>query len=86
MVYGEVQNSRVDHALPLPAVIKNEFSIVDGPASSAAGNPGCILSLFVSICVSNYVSCYECMCDCIFVRVWISCGLRCIVELVRFVA
>lgn len=60
-VYSEVQNSRKDHALPLPAVIKKEFSIVDGPDSSAAGNPGCILSLFVYICVCNYVSYYVCV-------------------------
>lgn len=39
-VYSEVQNSRLDHALPLPAVVKNHFSVVEGPASSAAGNPG----------------------------------------------
>ena len=39
-VYSEVQNSRLDHALPLPAVIKNSFSVIEGPASSAAGNPG----------------------------------------------
>lgn len=72
-VYSEVQNSRIDHALPLPAVIKNAFSIVDGPDSSAAGNPGCILSLFVSlsvsICVCVYVICYYvcvivCVCKC----------------------
>ncbi|KAL8099894.1 hypothetical protein AgCh_032229 [Apium graveolens] len=45
-VYSEVQNSRKDHALPLPAVIKKEFSIVDGPDSSAAGNPDEIAKLF----------------------------------------
>ena len=39
-VYSEVQNSRLDHALPLPSVLKNPFNIVDGPRSSAAGNPG----------------------------------------------
>ncbi|KAL2571441.1 hypothetical protein AAZX31_17G009800 [Glycine max] len=39
-VYSEVQNSRIDHALPLPSVLKNPFIIVDGPQSSAAGNPG----------------------------------------------
>lgn len=39
-VYSEVQNSRVDHALPLPSVLKKPFTIVDGPQSSAAGNPG----------------------------------------------
>lgn len=39
-VYSEVQASRIDHALPLPSVLRNPFKIVDGPASSAAGNPG----------------------------------------------
>lgn len=39
-VYSELQTSRIDHALPLPSVLKNPFKIVDGPASSAAGNPG----------------------------------------------
>ncbi|KAL8156858.1 hypothetical protein AgCh_001816 [Apium graveolens] len=45
-VYSEVQNSRLDHNLPLPAVIKNQFSVIDGPASSAAGNPDEIAKLF----------------------------------------
>ncbi|WOH09728.1 hypothetical protein DCAR_0729186 [Daucus carota subsp. sativus] len=45
-VYSEVQNSRLDHALPLPAVIKNSFSVIEGPASSAAGNPDEIAKLF----------------------------------------
>lgn len=39
-VYSEVQTSRIDHALPLPSVLKKPFKIVDGPRSSAAGNPG----------------------------------------------
>lgn len=39
-VYSEVQTSRIDHALPLPSVLRNPFKIVDGPPSSAAGNPG----------------------------------------------
>lgn len=39
-VYSEVQNSRIDHPLPLPSVLRSPFKIVDGPASSAAGNPG----------------------------------------------
>lgn len=38
--YSEVQASRIDHALPLPSVLRNPFKIVDGPPSSAAGNPG----------------------------------------------
>lgn len=43
-VYSDVQNSRLDHSLPLPNVIKNRFDVVDGPASSAAGNPGLAFS------------------------------------------
>ncbi|KAL2339227.1 hypothetical protein Fmac_013673 [Flemingia macrophylla] len=45
-VYSEVQNSRIEHALPLPSVLKNPFTIVDGPQSSAAGNPDEIAKLF----------------------------------------
>ncbi|KAM7525256.1 hypothetical protein LguiA_015158 [Lonicera macranthoides] len=48
-LYSEVQNSRLDHALPLPSVIKNPFKIVDGPLSSAAGNPDEIAKLFPSL-------------------------------------
>ncbi len=39
-VYSEVQTSRIDHALPLPSVLRSSFNIVDGPASTAAGNLG----------------------------------------------
>jgi pyrophosphate--fructose-6-phosphate 1-phosphotransferase len=39
-VYSEVQTNRLLHALPLPSVLRSNFSVVDGPASSAAGNPG----------------------------------------------
>ncbi|XP_073280690.1 pyrophosphate--fructose 6-phosphate 1-phosphotransferase subunit beta-like [Primulina huaijiensis] len=45
-VYSEVQNSRLDHPLPLPSVLKNPFTVVDGPPSSAAGNPDEIAKLF----------------------------------------
>ncbi|KAL8103300.1 pyrophosphate--fructose 6-phosphate 1-phosphotransferase subunit beta-like [Apium graveolens] len=45
-VYSDVQNSRLDHSLPLPKVIKDSFHVVDGPASSAAGNPDEIAKLF----------------------------------------
>ncbi|KAI5672980.1 hypothetical protein M9H77_13344 [Catharanthus roseus] len=45
-VYSEVQNSRLDHALSLPSVLKNPFLVVDGPLSSAAGNPDEIKKLF----------------------------------------
>ena len=40
-VYSEVQTSRLDHELLLPSVLKSPaFTVVDGPPSSAAGNPG----------------------------------------------
>ncbi|KAL2253316.1 UNVERIFIED_CONTAM: Pyrophosphate--fructose 6-phosphate 1-phosphotransferase subunit beta [Sesamum indicum] len=45
-VYSEVQNSRLDHPLPLPSVLRNPFKVVDGPPSSAAGNPDEIAKLF----------------------------------------
>ena len=35
-VYSEVQTSRLLHALPLPSVLRSDFSVVDGPASSGA--------------------------------------------------
>ncbi|KAL6332604.1 hypothetical protein AAG906_009924 [Vitis piasezkii] len=45
-VYSEVQTSRLNHSLPLPSVLKSPFKIVEGPPSSAAGNPGEIAKLF----------------------------------------
>ncbi|XP_062161356.1 pyrophosphate--fructose 6-phosphate 1-phosphotransferase subunit beta [Alnus glutinosa] len=48
-VYSEVQTSRIDHALPLPSVLRSSFNIVDGPASTAAGNPGEIAKLFPNV-------------------------------------
>ncbi|KAH6823355.1 Phosphofructokinase family protein [Perilla frutescens var. hirtella] len=45
-VYSEVQNSRLDHSLPLPSVLQSSFTVVDGPPSSAAGNPDEIAKLF----------------------------------------
>ncbi|XVE51050.1 hypothetical protein DITRI_Ditri02bG0007400 [Diplodiscus trichospermus] len=48
-VYSEVQRSRIDHALPLPSVLRNPFKIVDGPPSSAAGNPDEIAKLFPNL-------------------------------------
>ncbi|CAL0334581.1 unnamed protein product [Lupinus luteus] len=45
-VYSDVQNSRVDQPLPLPSVLKKPFTIVDGPKSSASGNPDEIAKLF----------------------------------------
>jgi diphosphate-dependent phosphofructokinase len=35
-----VQTSRLLHALPFPSVLRSNFTVADGPASSAAGNPG----------------------------------------------
>ncbi|KAF3658921.1 hypothetical protein FXO38_12920, partial [Capsicum annuum] len=37
--YSEVQHNRLIVSLPLPSVLKSPFSVVDGPPSSAAGNP-----------------------------------------------
>ncbi|GKU89898.1 hypothetical protein SLEP1_g3970 [Rubroshorea leprosula] len=48
-VYSEVQSSRIDQSLPLPSVLKNPFKIVDGPRSSAAGNPDEIAKLFPNL-------------------------------------
>ncbi|XP_022870291.1 pyrophosphate--fructose 6-phosphate 1-phosphotransferase subunit beta-like [Olea europaea var. sylvestris] len=48
-VYSEVQNSRLDHPLPLPSVLRSAFKVVDGPRSSAAGNPDEIAKLFPSM-------------------------------------
>ncbi|XP_009356464.2 pyrophosphate--fructose 6-phosphate 1-phosphotransferase subunit beta [Pyrus x bretschneideri] len=48
-VYSEVQASRIDHVLPLPSVLKKPFKVVDGPASSAAGNPEEIAKLFPNV-------------------------------------
>ncbi|XP_043691308.1 pyrophosphate--fructose 6-phosphate 1-phosphotransferase subunit beta-like [Telopea speciosissima] len=48
-VYSEVQTSRLNHTLPLPSVIKNSFKIVEGPPSSAAGNPDEIAKLFPNL-------------------------------------
>lgn len=48
-VYSEVQNSRLDHPLPLPSVLGSSFKVVDGPASSAAGHPGLFSALFSTV-------------------------------------
>ncbi|KAK8524309.1 hypothetical protein V6N13_015336 [Hibiscus sabdariffa] len=48
-VYSQVQTSRIDHSLPLPSVLRNPFKIVDGPPSSAAGNPDEIAKLFPNL-------------------------------------
>ncbi|KAL0428463.1 UNVERIFIED_CONTAM: Pyrophosphate--fructose 6-phosphate 1-phosphotransferase subunit beta [Sesamum latifolium] len=38
--YSEVQASRLRTSLSLPDVLRNSFRVVDGPPSSATGNPG----------------------------------------------
>ncbi|CAN1339406.1 Pyrophosphate--fructose 6-phosphate 1-phosphotransferase subunit beta [Linum perenne] len=48
-VYSDVQASRIDYQLPLPSVLTAPFKIVDGPASSAAGNPDEISKLFPNL-------------------------------------
>lgn len=48
-VYSEVQNSRLDHPLPLPSVLGSPFKVVDGPPSSAAGHPGLFTAFFLNI-------------------------------------
>ncbi|KAK9681484.1 hypothetical protein RND81_10G006100 [Saponaria officinalis] len=45
-VYSELQRSRIEHSLPLPRVLSGNFSVVDGPISSAAGHPDEIAKLF----------------------------------------
>lgn len=45
-VYSELQRSRIDHSLPLPRVLNGNFTVVDGPKSSAAGNPGIYIYIF----------------------------------------
>ncbi|EEF43803.1 pyrophosphate--fructose 6-phosphate 1-phosphotransferase subunit beta [Ricinus communis] len=48
-VYSEVQSSRIEHVLPLPSVLNHPFKIVQGPPSSAAGNPDEIAKLFPNL-------------------------------------
>ncbi|KAI5683268.1 hypothetical protein M9H77_04496 [Catharanthus roseus] len=48
-MYSELQTSRIKVSLPLPSVLKSSFSVVDGPPSSAAGNPDEIAKLFPSL-------------------------------------
>ncbi|KAL2480775.1 Pyrophosphate--fructose 6-phosphate 1-phosphotransferase subunit beta 1 [Abeliophyllum distichum] len=47
--YSEVQSSRLKVSLPLPLVLKTTFKLVDGPPSSAAGNPDEIAKLFPNL-------------------------------------
>ncbi|XP_074587658.1 pyrophosphate--fructose 6-phosphate 1-phosphotransferase subunit beta-like [Curcuma longa] len=48
-VYSEVQTSRLNHSLPLPSILKAPFELLDGPRSSAAGNPDEISKLFPNL-------------------------------------
>ncbi|WOG98833.1 hypothetical protein DCAR_0418178 [Daucus carota subsp. sativus] len=47
--FSEVQSSRLKLSLPLPSVLKDHFRVVDGPPSSAAGNPDEIKNLFPNL-------------------------------------
>ncbi|XP_075516178.1 pyrophosphate--fructose 6-phosphate 1-phosphotransferase subunit beta-like [Primulina tabacum] len=47
--YSEVQASRLEVSLPLPEVLRKPFNVVDGPPSSAAGNPDEIAKLFPNL-------------------------------------
>ncbi|XP_058220380.1 pyrophosphate--fructose 6-phosphate 1-phosphotransferase subunit beta-like [Rhododendron vialii] len=47
--YSELQESRLNVDLPLPSVLKNSIDVVDGPSSSAAGNPDEIAKLFPNL-------------------------------------
>ncbi|XP_073276589.1 pyrophosphate--fructose 6-phosphate 1-phosphotransferase subunit beta-like [Primulina huaijiensis] len=47
--YSEVQASRLEVSLPLPEVLRKPFKVVDGPPSSAAGNPDEIAKLFPNL-------------------------------------
>lgn len=55
-VYSEVQSSRLNISLPLPSVLKTSFNVVDGPPSSAAGNPGpCSYIFLIKYIIYTYV-------------------------------
>ncbi|KZV27355.1 pyrophosphate--fructose 6-phosphate 1-phosphotransferase subunit beta-like [Dorcoceras hygrometricum] len=47
--YSQVQASRLQVSLPLPEVLRKTFNVVDGPPSSAAGNPEEIAKLFPNL-------------------------------------
>ncbi|KAL3841159.1 hypothetical protein ACJIZ3_025750 [Penstemon smallii] len=47
--YSELQSSRLRVSLPLPEVLRNSFNVIDGPPSSAAGNPDEIVKLFPNL-------------------------------------
>ncbi|KAE8676331.1 Pyrophosphate--fructose 6-phosphate 1-phosphotransferase subunit beta [Hibiscus syriacus] len=48
-IYGEFQSNRLNHTPPLPSILKNPFRVVDGPATTAAGNPNEIAKLFPNL-------------------------------------
>lgn len=51
-IYSELQIRRLNVPLSLPSVLKNSFHIVDGPPSSAAGNPGTVTD---TVFISSYI-------------------------------
>lgn len=61
--YSEVQNSRLDHSLPLPSVLKSSLKVVDGPPSSAAGNPGKHSCIYICGNLSAHALVW-CLCKC----------------------
>ncbi|XP_076905626.1 pyrophosphate--fructose 6-phosphate 1-phosphotransferase subunit beta 1-like [Bidens hawaiensis] len=48
-VYSEVEISRLKASIPLPSILKSSFSVVDGPKTSATGNPDEIAKLFPNL-------------------------------------
>ncbi|XP_021274377.1 pyrophosphate--fructose 6-phosphate 1-phosphotransferase subunit beta-like [Herrania umbratica] len=48
-VYSELQSNRLNHSPPLPSILKSSFKVVDGPPTSAAGNPNEIANLFPNL-------------------------------------
>ncbi|KAB2057376.1 hypothetical protein ES319_A11G164200v1 [Gossypium barbadense] len=47
--YGDFQTTRLNHTPPLPSILKNPFQVVDGPPTTAAGNPDEIANLFPNL-------------------------------------
>ncbi|PPS19908.1 hypothetical protein GOBAR_AA00667 [Gossypium barbadense] len=47
--YGDFQTNRLNHTPPLPSILKNPFQVVDGPPTTAAGNPDEIANLFPNL-------------------------------------
>ncbi|KAI4308362.1 hypothetical protein L6164_031445 [Bauhinia variegata] len=48
-VYSELQSRRLEVSLPFPSVLKSSFQVVEGPKSSASGNPEEIAKLFPNL-------------------------------------